>query len=75
MWFAASRWGLLARPNIANTPLIYYFVHPDILVKAVFVPRLGQTPKPEIQEKIIYLIAYAVTVNDSEAKDVGGAYM
>ncbi|CAM0139852.1 unnamed protein product [Umbelopsis sp. WA50703] len=41
----------------------------DILVKAVFVPRLGQTPKPEIQEKIIYLIAYAVTVNDSEAKD------
>jgi hypothetical protein len=44
-------------------------------VKAVFVPRLGQTPKPEIQEKIIYLIAYAVTVNDSEAKDVGGAYM
>ncbi|KAG2175451.1 hypothetical protein INT43_001098 [Umbelopsis isabellina] len=41
----------------------------DILLKAVFVPRLGQTPKPEIQEKIIYLIAYAVTVNDSEGKD------
>lgn len=41
----------------------------DILLKAVFVPRLGQTPKPEIQEKIIYLVAYAVTVNDSEEKD------
>jgi hypothetical protein len=42
----------------------------DILLKAIFVPKSGQAPKLEIQEKIIYLIAYAVTVLDTEPKNV-----
>ncbi|KAI9285358.1 TH1 protein [Umbelopsis sp. AD052] len=41
----------------------------DILLKAIFVPKSGQAPKLEIQEKIIYLIAYAVTVLDTEPKN------
>lgn len=46
----------------------------DILLKAIFVPKSGQAAKPEIQEKIIYIIAYAVTVLDTEPKNVSIRY-
>lgn len=46
----------------------------DILLKAIFVPKSGQAPKLEIQEKIIYIIAYAVTVLDTEPKNVSIRY-
>jgi hypothetical protein len=49
-------------------------LYADILLKAIFVPKSGQAPKLEIQEKIIYIIAYAVTVLDTEPKNVSNRY-
>ncbi|CAO3592987.1 unnamed protein product [Absidia cylindrospora] len=41
----------------------------NIILKTVFVPSSGTLLKPELKEKLIYLIAYATSKNDTKAME------
>ncbi|KAI7867682.1 TH1 protein [Spinellus fusiger] len=59
--------------NVANAPSVHHICRFDfleILLKAVYVPESGPILRPDTTDQVIFLIAYAVTVKETDTQQL-----